>query len=141
LSATEQLRPIIGHWITEGETVATPDVPAVRVVTSDIYTWLPPGNVVLHTAYGRAGDDPGGGLEVITPNLDGVGFLSYFFDGSGAFALSTLTIEGDTWFWQGETRRCRGEFSDGGRVLAAHHERLDGDTWFPAVEVVLTKSG
>jgi hypothetical protein len=51
-----------------------------------------------------------------------------------------LSIEGDTWTWQGESTRCTADFTDGGRTQTAHHERLDelGDR-SPSMEVVLTK--
>ena len=51
-----RLDVFIGKWINEGETVATPDVPAARIVTSDVYEWIPGRFSVLHTAYGRIGD-------------------------------------------------------------------------------------
>jgi hypothetical protein len=77
---------------------------------------------------------------VITLNPDAEGFLTYFFEGHGSFSRHTLRIEGNTWFWEGETRRSRCVLSDDGLVLTAHHERLDGDAWVPSIEVVLRKA-
>lgn len=140
MSSIDDLRPILGHWITEGETVATSDVPSVRVVTSDVYLLQPPGTMVLHTAYGLAGGEPGGGIEVITVNPEGDGFLTHFFEANATFTRHTLRVEGTTWSWDGETRRSRCELSADGRTLKAHHERLDCEVWVPSIDVVLRKS-
>jgi hypothetical protein len=36
-----RLEVFIGKWINEGETVATSDAPAAKILTSDIYEWIP----------------------------------------------------------------------------------------------------
>jgi hypothetical protein len=51
-----RLEVFIGKWINEGETVATTDAPSSKIVTSDVYEWIPGRFGVLHTAYGRIGD-------------------------------------------------------------------------------------
>jgi hypothetical protein len=51
---------MIGRWITEGETVANEAMPAMPIVASDVYEWGPGGQLVVHTAYGPAGDCGGG---------------------------------------------------------------------------------
>jgi len=61
----ELLDVIVGKWINEGRTVATADAPSARILTSDVYEWSTGGFFVLHTAYGRAGNLPGGGIEIM----------------------------------------------------------------------------
>jgi len=61
----ERLGVFIGRWITEGETAAGADAPAMRIVASDVYEWAPGGQFVLHPAYGRIGDMEVGGIEII----------------------------------------------------------------------------
>jgi len=131
---------IVGKWINEGHTVATGDMPSSRILTSDVYEWSTGGFFVLHTAYGRAGDLPGGGIEIIGYDAASGEYISRFFDSQGNVSTHALSIEGDAWTWQGETTRCTAFFTDGGRTQTAHHERLDGrGEWVPSMEVVLTK--
>jgi hypothetical protein len=37
----QRLEIFIGEWIDEGEVIATPDTPPVKILTSDVYEWLP----------------------------------------------------------------------------------------------------
>ena len=48
----QALAVLIGNWINEGATIATPDVPSVPIRTSDVYEWVPGGFFVVHTAFG-----------------------------------------------------------------------------------------
>jgi hypothetical protein len=136
----EALEVIIGKWINEGHTVATEDAQSARIITSDVYERSTGGFFVLHTAYGRAGDLPGGGIEIIGYDAASGGYVSRFFDSRGNASAHELSIEGDTCAWRGESTRCTVIFTDGGRTQTAHHERLDGSGgWVPSMEVVLTK--
>src|SRR5258708_34268177 len=63
--AHKLLDVFIGKWLNEGETVANANAPSVRIVTSDVYEWVPGGFFVLHTAYGRIGRFYSGGMEII----------------------------------------------------------------------------
>ena len=60
-----RLDAFIGRWMTDGQTVAGPDAPSVKILASDVYEWMPGGFFVLHTAYGRIGDIGVGGVEII----------------------------------------------------------------------------
>ncbi len=53
----DKLNIFIGRWMTEGETVAQADAPAVPIVASDIYQWLPGRHFVMHPAYGHIGGE------------------------------------------------------------------------------------
>jgi len=136
----EALRVIIGKWINEGRTVATADAPSARILTSDVYEWSTGGFFVLHNAYGRAGNAPGGGIEIIGYDPASGNYVSRFFDSRGDATTHELTIEGDTWMWQGQKTRCTAIFTDEGTTQTAHHERLDErGEWVPSMEVTLTK--
>src|SRR5215213_3873967 len=67
---------------------------------------------VLHTAYGRAGDLPGGGIEIIGHDAASGGYVSRFFDSQGNVSTHELSVEGDTWSWWGESTRCTAMFTD-----------------------------
>jgi hypothetical protein len=42
-------------YLTEGETVARPNAPAVPMVASDVSQWVPGEYFVMHPANGRIG--------------------------------------------------------------------------------------
>jgi hypothetical protein len=112
----EVLEVILGKWINEGHTVETANTPSAKILTSDLYEWSTGGFFVLHTAYGRVGDAPGGGIEIIGLDPASGNFISRFFDSRGDATAHELTIEGDTWTWLGEKTRCMAVFTDGGRT-------------------------
>ena len=77
----ELLGVVIGKWINEGYTVATADAPSVKILTSDVYEWMPGGFFVLHTAYGRVGSTDVGGTEIIGYDEENKKHLSFIFYG------------------------------------------------------------
>jgi Protein of unknown function (DUF1579) len=139
-SEQKRLEVFISKWINQGETIARADAPAVKILTSDVYEWMPGGFFVLHTAYGRIGTMDVGGTEIIGYDAASKKYRTYFFDSQGNISTQELTASGDTWRWNGEQARCTATFSELGKTQTAHHERLDehGD-WVPSMEVTLTK--
>jgi len=136
----QRLEVFLGRWINEGHTIATADAPAVPILTSDVYEWMPGGFFVLHTAYGRIGNVDVGGTEVISYDAASKQYRSYFFDNQGHISTHELTGSGDTWRWSGEQTRCTAVFTNHGKTQTAHHERLDEHgNWVPAMDVTLTK--
>jgi len=73
-----RLEVFIGKWINEGETVATAEADTARIVTSDVYEWIPGGFAVLHTAYGRIGDLDVGGVEILGYDASSGKYTSHF---------------------------------------------------------------
>jgi hypothetical protein len=61
----EALDPWIGRWINNGYTIDDDGSRRLTITTSDVYEWVPGGFFIPHTAYGRIGDHPGGGTEII----------------------------------------------------------------------------
>jgi uncharacterized protein DUF1579 len=139
-TALDRLDVFIGRWLTEGETVATPEAPSVRIFASDVYQWGPGGRFIMHPAYGRIGEQDVGGLEVIGYDPATAQFRTYFFDHTGNVITETLTLQADTWIWQATHHRCKGIFTDNGRTLTAHHEQShDGKHWTPSMVVALRR--
>lgn len=139
-SAHDRLEVFIGRWINEGHTVEDGGRADLRVLTSDVYEWMPGRFYVLHTAYGRVGDLGVGGTEILGYDVRVGAYLSLFFDSSGGIQQSSLTADGDTWTWEGRTTGCTAVFTDAGNVQAAHHVRLNpAGQWVPSMEVVLRK--
>jgi hypothetical protein len=48
----KRLDVFIGKWMNEGQTIAGASAPAVKILTSDVYEWMPGGFFVLHTCAG-----------------------------------------------------------------------------------------
>jgi uncharacterized protein DUF1579 len=138
----DRLDVFIGRWITEGQTVGSPDVAPAPIVASDVYQWMPGGRFVMHPAYGRIGPVDVGGLEVIGFDRATGQYETHFFDSQGNVTRETLSHRDGAWTWQGAHTRCTGVFSDGGKVLTARHERSDdGIHWEPSMRVTLRKIG
>jgi hypothetical protein len=137
----ERLDVFIGRWITEGETAGSPGAPAVPIVASDVYQWVPGGHFIMHPAYGRIGDVGVGGIEIIGFDPGTGQYRTWFFDSQGNNSSQTLSYRDGVWTWQGEHARCNGEFTDDGRTLIARHERSDdGAHWVPSMTVTIRKT-
>ena len=142
--ATQQpLAACVGRWINLGETVATPEAPGVSITTSDVYEWAPGGFFILHTAYGKMGDDDVGAIELIGYDPATETYRTHLFDSQGNVAGEELTIKGRVWTYRGESTRARAEFSEDGEVQVVQHERSDdgGASWVPVMEVTLRRVG
>jgi hypothetical protein len=135
-----KLEVFIGKWINEGEAVSTSDAPTARIVTSDVYEWIPGRFAVLHTAYGRIGDLEVGGVEIIGYDADAGHYTSHNFDSQGHVTVDQLTYDDGKWSWNGERVRTTSEFSDDGRIQRSLHEQTDdGGAWRLAMDVTLRK--
>jgi Protein of unknown function (DUF1579) len=135
----EALSVLIGKWINEGHTVASPEVPSVPILTSDVNEWAPGGIFVVHSAYGRIGDSSVGGVEIL--GVTGDEYSSTFYDSFGNVHTSRVQIDGDAMRWIGDRTRCTATFADGGMTQVAHHESSpDGVARSPSMEVPLRKN-
>jgi hypothetical protein len=136
------LDALIGRWLTEGHTVAGAGAAALPILASDVYEWAPGGFFIHHTAYGRVGAFDVGGTEIIGYDPESEIYRVHFFDSLGNATAHTLSVRDSVWTWQGERTRCTGRFSEGGRVMTAHHERSDdGVKWEPSMVVTLRRVG
>jgi hypothetical protein len=140
-AALDALQVFIGRWINEGATVTPDGSPGLRIVTSDVYEWGSGRCHIVHTAYGQLAGTDAGGTEIITYDDDADRFRVFFFDSFGNTTTHDLTVDGDTWRWQGESTRCTAELSQGGKVQTARHERTDDGraTWQDTMQVTLTR--
>jgi hypothetical protein len=132
------LEILIGKWINEGHTTATPDIASVAILTSDVYEFAPGGFFVVHSAYGKIGETSVGGVEII--GVDGDAYRSTFYDSFGNVHSSRMEIDGNTIRWLGERTRCTATITDSGMTQVAHHEAsADGANWAPSMDVTLRK--
>ena len=132
---------IVGHWINNGKTIATKNEPAMDITTSDVYEWVPGKQFVIHYAYGKAGNETGGAVEIIGYDEKSKKYKLYCFDSYGIISEEESILQDSVWISQGERTRCTLEFKNDNNVAYGHHERLDDDgkTWKPSMEIVLTK--
>ena len=136
----KQMELFIGKWINEGHTVAAEGAPSMKILTSDVYEWMPGGFLVIHSAYGLIDKMGGGGMEIMGYDAAKKRHMSYFFDSQGNISTHEITIDDNTCKWQGERTRCTAIFTNNGNTQTAHHERLDENgKWVPSMEVVLTR--
>ena len=134
----EALAVLIGNWINEGHTIGSGQIPSVPIVTSDVYEWAPGGFFVVHSAFGKIGDQSVGGVEII--GAGGDAYQSTFYDSFGNVHQSRLEIDGDIIRWIGERTRSTVTLTDGGRTQVCHHESSpDGVNWAPSMDVTLRK--
>jgi hypothetical protein len=135
-----KLGVFIGKWINEGETVRTADAPSSRIVTSDVYEWIPGRFAVLHTAYGRIGDMDVGGVEILGYDPEAGKYTSHFFDSQGHVTVDEPIHDDGKWVWSGERIRTTSEFSEDGKVQRSLHEQSDdGVEWHLAMDVTLRR--
>ncbi len=135
---------LIGKWINEGHTVAAAEtlkargVPSLPILTSDVYEWAPGGFFVVHSAYGKIGENSVGGVEII--GVEGDGYRSTLYDSFGNVHTSRVEVDAGVIRWLGERTRCTATITDDGSTQIAHHEvSADGTTWAPSMEVTLRK--
>jgi hypothetical protein len=134
----EALGVLIGKWINEGHTVATAEVPSLPILTSDVYEWAPGGFFVVHSAYGKIGENSVGGVEII--GVDGDAYRSTLYDSFGNVHASRMEVDGEVIRWLGERTRCTATITDDGSTQVAHHEAsANGTAWAPSMEVTLRK--
>lgn len=137
-AAHKQLEMFIGKWINEGELFPAEDAPGGKILASDVYEWIPGKFFVLHTAYGRVGDLPGGAVEVIGYDEATETYRTHLFDSQGNASSEELTISDRVCVWQGATTRATSTFSDDGKTQSCLHERTDdGVNWYQAMQVTL----
>jgi Protein of unknown function (DUF1579) len=135
-----RLEVFVGKWINEGETAAGPNAPSSRIVTSDVYEWIPGRFAVLHTAYGRIGDLDVGGVEILGYDTESGEYTSHFFDSQGHVTVDQLIYDDGRWIWNGDRIRTISEFSEDGKIQRSLHEQTeDGVEWQLAMDVTLRK--
>ena len=134
------LNSLIGKWMTEGETIPNDASPALKIQASDIYEWVPGGFFVVHTAYGRIGEQSVGGVELIGYDQRAGVFRTHFFDSQGNVSTQELTFRDAVWTWRGAHTRARGVLSKDGTAMPTRHEWSDdGEVWRPSMDVTLRK--
>jgi hypothetical protein len=134
------LKSLIGRWITKGETISNDGSPALKILASDIYEWVPGRFFVVHTAYGQIGEQSVGGIELIGYDEQAAVFRTHFFDSEGNVSNQELKFRDGVWIWSGAHARARGVLGKDGTTMPTRHEWSDdGTIWRPSMDVTLRK--
>lgn len=135
------LEPIIGRWITEGDTVGNSKTPSMKVVASDVYEWGQGKKFIIHYAYGIIGDNAAGGIEIIRFDEASKKIMTFFIDNQGEVIEEEIVIKGNEWKWIGKHTRATGTFSKDGKSFPVKHEKSDnGKNWETAINVTISKA-
>ena len=135
------LAPFVGRWSTAGEVLAGPSSPALRIVGTDEYDWLPGGFFLLHRVDVRIGGERVQTLEVIGWDAERGSYFMRSFDSQGGAGMMEAAERGGVWTFVGDAERFTGGFGDDGRTLSGRWERGEGERWLPWMDVRLTKAG
>ena len=139
--AHKRLEILIGTWNTTGEIKATDDSPAMTLLATDTYEWLPGGFFMLHSADARMGGNPSRSIEIIGYDAASGDYVTRSYDDQGGSDAFTASLKGRGWSIDGEAARFRGSFNAAGSELKGKWERRSksGD-WLPWMKIKLTKS-
>jgi hypothetical protein len=122
------------------ETIPAEGGSPLQIRASDIYEWVSGRFFVVHTAYGRIGDQDVGGIEMIGYDPEAKMFRTQFFDSEGNITAQDLKFESGTWTWSGHNARATGVLREDGRAMPTLHEWSDdGVNWRPSMNVTLWK--
>ena len=135
------LQPLVGRWLSEGETLATTDEPSVRIQGIDDYRWMPGGHFLLHRVDVTFGDAKVDAIEMIGFDTATGTYPMRAYDNDGVETLMTGEFRDDgTFRLTSDEQRPTIEFADDGTRMVAHWERrISGGEWTPWMEMRLTR--
>jgi predicted enzyme related to lactoylglutathione lyase len=139
--ATRRLGALVGHWRTEGHVMGDPAVP---ILGTDSYEWLPGGHFLVHHVDVMVGDEHVQALEVIGDHDHATdAFTARAYDHTGAVTTMQVSVDRDgVWtFAGGADVRARLTVAGDGGSMAARWERADeGTTWQTWMDLRFTRT-
>ncbi|WP_057626666.1 DUF1579 family protein [Stenotrophomonas terrae] len=128
-----------GAWQTT-ITALEPDGSAGgRSQATDIYSWLPNGQFLMHEVDAMMGSQRVQSIEIIGINGTTGEFFSRSYDPDGSTNDFVSRINECNYTIEGKSQRFVGCFSVDGSQLTGEWTQLDGDHWIPFVRIVLEK--
>jgi hypothetical protein len=113
---------------------------AARILTGDVYEWIPGS---LRRAARRLrphGRLAVGGVEIIGYDAESGTYTSHFVGSQGHVSVDELLYDDGSWTWRGQRIRTTSTVSDDGRVQHSLHEQSDdGVRWRPSMDVTLKR--
>ena len=139
-SGHRRLGVFVGTWRTEGEVRATDTTPALKIIGTDLYEWLPGESFLVHRVDVRIGDEEEKSTEIIGYDPATDTYPMHSFDAQGVSGVMHATVAGRTWKFSGETMRFSGSFDEEGNTIRGTWEQATSDGgWVPWMDVKLTR--
>lgn len=137
----EALEKFVGVWNTTGTLLATKDAPALKLVATDTYEWLPGGYFLLHRVDARIGEQVSRSIEIVGWDAERGTLMSRSYDDQGASDEFVCVLDGRRWMIVGESMRFDGAFSEGERRLSGTWELRGPDgQWSPWMDIELNRA-
>jgi hypothetical protein len=137
----EHLSIFCGVWNTEGEIAATEDAPAMTLLATDIYEWLPGRHFLLHRVDARMGGAASRSIEIYSYDPKRNAYLSRSYDDQGVTEEFRANLAGRKWTITGENLRFSGEFATTRNKLAGRWEKRAGRArWTALMDIQLTRA-
>lgn len=112
-----------GVWNTEGEIAATEDAPAMTLLATDVYEWLPGKHFLLHRVDARMGSTVSRSIEIYSYDSKRNAYLSRSYDDQGVSEEFKANLAGRKWIITGENLRFSGEFATNRNELNGRWEK------------------
>ncbi len=101
----KRLDDFVGRWHTEGETEADDTGPAVKIVGTDSYEWLPGGFFRVHRVDVLMGEKRVEALEIIGYDAASGTYPVHAFDSAGNAGTMRARVRDGVWTFAGESER------------------------------------
>jgi hypothetical protein len=136
----ERLGVFIGTWRTSGRTVPGPSGPALDIVGTDTYEWLPGRFFVVHRVDVRLGGERMQAIEIIGYDASSGAYTTRSFDSTGNRGAYRVTVRERVWTFAGETERATATVDADGDAISVRWERArNGSAWCPWMDLELVK--
>jgi hypothetical protein len=134
----KDLTVFVGEWHAEGQQIAGPVGPAVKVEATQTYEWLPGEAFLIHRFDGHIGDSRAACIEIIGCNRETGACRAHTFYNNGLTNVWDIERQNGEWRLIGDWNmggksmkvRCSISFGQGDKTMRSHWERSsDGSTW------------
>ncbi|MGB3211686.1 MAG: DUF1579 family protein [Desulforhopalus sp.] len=138
--AHKLLDVFVGKWSTRGQTKATPSEPAIDIIGTDTYKWLPGEFFMFHEVDVRMGDNEANAIEIIGYEPLSQTYPTQFFDNLGNTGTFEASVRDGVWTFAAESERAEVVISEDSNTMTINWERTtDGSNWLPWMDLELIR--
>lgn len=129
-AALKMLQPFIGNWHVEGQNFeSAPHAPNAPVSGREMYEWLP-GNFYMIGRWDHLFDGNGHkGIAILGCDTNNDQLFTRNFDNLGYERKYELTLNSNTWTYNGAAERATREFSEDEKSFTERWEILNDGQW------------
>lgn len=137
-----RLDVFVGTWNTKGRTRASGSEPAIEIVGTDSYEWLPGGFFLIHRVDVHMGSEKVDALEIIGYDVASQSYPTRFFDSQGNTGTYEASVRDGIWTFATDSTRATVTVGSDGHSMTIHWERVAGDdqAWVPWMDLELTRA-